>query len=385
MRISFTTNLCAHYNVGTFEVLSRTYDLDYYFYSAGEEWYWQERHGVQSGNFHFEYLPGFHLGRTRITLALISKLWKGNYDIFIKCINGRFALPVTFLIARLKHKPFILWTGVWTRLQTPAHRLFFPITRYIYTHSDAIVVYGSHTKDYLISEGVPPSKIFVAAHAVKNEAYNREVVEEEKDNLRRRLNIKPDQKVVLYLGRLEEIKGLPFLLHAFQGLNLKETVLVIAGDGALHSSLELLAKRLDIIDQVRFAGYVSPAEAPVFYSLATVFVLPSITVPTGKELWGLVINEAFNQGVPVIASDAVGAAAGGLVQDGVNGFVFPEKDTLALSQLIKQLLIDDELHTKLSLSARKNIASWDYERNVAGYCAAIEYVTRNHTDPSKPS
>ncbi len=381
MRISFTTNLCAHYNVGTFEVLSRYYDVDYYFFSAGEEWYWQERHGVRIGNFHSEYLPGFHLGRTRITLTLPVKLWRGKYDIFIKCINGRFTLPVTFLVARLKHKPFILWTGIWTRIQTPAHRIFFPITRYIYRHSDALVVYGSHTKEYLITEGVSPAKIFIATHVVKNETYNRVVSDEEKHVLRHRLNIEPDQKVVLYLGRLEEIKGLPYLLRAFQQLMLKDIVLIIAGDGELRSSLELLARELDIIEQVRFSGYVSPEEAPPYYSLASVFVLPSITMPSGKELWGLVVNEAFNQGVPVIASDAVGAAAGGLVQDGVNGFIFPERDVQALCLALKQLLADHELRLQLGQNARDTIATWDYERNVAGYRQAIEYVTTNDKNP----
>jgi glycosyltransferase involved in cell wall biosynthesis len=377
MRISFTTNLCAHYNVGTFEALSRYFDVDYFFYSAGEEWYWQERHGVRAGNFHFEYLHGFHLGRTRITLTLPVKLWRGNYDCFIKCINGRFALPVTFLIAKLKHKPFILWTGIWTRIQTSAHRLFFPITRYIYTHSDAIVVYGSHTKEYLISEGVSPAKIFIATHVVKNEIYNRVVPDEEKNVLRYRLNIEPNQKVVLYLGRLEEIKGLPYLFRAFQQATLNDAALIIGGDGSLRPSLELLARELNIIDRIRFAGYVSPEESPAYYSLASVFVLPSVTVPSGKELWGLVVNEAFNQGVPVIASDAVGAAAGGLVQDGVNGFIFQEKDVQALSLALKRLLTENELQMKLSQNARLTIASWDYERNVAGYRQAIEYVTKN--------
>jgi glycosyltransferase involved in cell wall biosynthesis len=380
MQISFTTNLCAHYNVGTFEVLSRYHDVDYYFFSAGEEWYWQQRHGVHTGNFHSEYLPGFNLGRTRVSLALPVKLWRGNYDIFIKCINGRFALPITFLVARLKNKPFILWTGIWTRLQTPAHRLFFPITRYIYKNSDAIVVYGSHTKDYLVSEGVPSEKIFIATHVVKNELYNRVITDEEKNDLRRRLNIAPGQKIVLYLGRLEEIKGIPDLLQAFQRLGLQDSLLIIAGDGALRPDLETLARELKIIDQTRFAGYVSPEASPAYYSLADSFVLPSITVPSGKELWGLVVNEAFNQGLPVIASDAVGAAAGGLVQDGVNGFIYPERDVQALSLALRRILTHNDLRMKLGQNARETIASWDYERNVEGYRQAIDYVTRSCSD-----
>ena len=51
-RVAFVNNLCAHYRVKTFETLARYYNIDYYFFSAGDEWYWQQQHGVQSGDFH---------------------------------------------------------------------------------------------------------------------------------------------------------------------------------------------------------------------------------------------------------------------------------------------------------------------------------------------
>jgi hypothetical protein len=79
MKIAFVTNLCAHYNVGTFELLARDYDMDYYFFSAGREWYWQEKHGYRQGNFHSEYLSGFQIGQTRITLSLPLKLFQKMY------------------------------------------------------------------------------------------------------------------------------------------------------------------------------------------------------------------------------------------------------------------------------------------------------------------
>lgn len=375
MRIAFITNICAHYRVKTFETLARYHDVDYYFFSMGDEWYWQQQHGVRAGDFHHEYLPGFRLGRTRVTLALPWKLWRENYDIYIKCINGRFALPVTYIVARLKRKPFILWTGIWMRLQTPFHRLAFPFTRHIYRHADAIVVYGEHVKQHLLREGVPLERIFVAAHAVDNGFYSREVSEEEKAALRQTLGITPGQKVVLYLGRLEEVKGLPYLLEAFASLQRDDAVLILAGTGSERSRLERFAQEKGIADRVRFAGYVPPEKAVPYYALAWVYVLSSITLHEGKELWGLVVNEAFNQGVPVIATDAVGATAGGLVQDGVNGFVVPERDSIALAQALRRILDNLDLREELGLNAHRIIAGWDNERMVLGFRQAIEYVT----------
>ena len=375
MKVAFVTNICPHYRIKTFEALARYYhDLDFYFFSAGKEWYWQQQHGVKSGKFHHQYLKGFEIGGTRITLSLPFKLWRGDYDVYIKCITGRFALPVTYLIARLKHRPFILWTGIWMRLQTRAHRLLFPLTRYIYHHADAIVVYGEHVKQYLITEGVSPEKIFIAYHAVDNDVYNREVSEAEKTALLQILQIEPEQKMLLYLGRLEEVKGLPYLLDAFAILQHCNTVLVLAGTGSEQQHLERLAKEKGIDHRVRFTGYVPPQETSPYYATAWVYVLPSITVPAGRELWGLVVNEAFNQGLPVVASEAVGAAAGGFVKDGVNGFVVPERDSVALANAIDCILADPGLRTRFSQNARLLVETWDNERMVLGFRQAIDYV-----------
>lgn len=377
MKVAFVTNFCPHYRVKTFETLAKYHDVDFFFFSAGDEWYWQQEHGVRTGVFHYEYLPGLRLGQTRITPSLIQKLWQRDYDVYVKGINGRFVLPITYTIARLKRVPFILWTGIWMRLQTPAHRFFFPFTRHIYRHADAIVVYGEHVKRYLVSEGVVPEKIFIAAHAVDNEIYSQTVTPQERDALYRQLKIEAGQKIVLYLGRLETGKGLSYLLDAFVSLPNHDSVLVIAGTGSKEKLLKMLVAEKGIANRVRFVGYVPPEKTPLYYNMAWVYVLPSVTTPVFKEPWGLVVNEAFNQGVPVIASDAVGAAAGGLVQDGVNGFVVPERNSEALARALEQILNDPDLRQRLSLNARNTITGWDNERMVSGFRQAIAHVHPN--------
>jgi len=375
VKVAFVTIFCPHYRIKTFETLACYHDVDYYFFSAGGEWYWQQEHGVRAGHFQYEYLPGFRLGRTRIVPTLPWKLWRGNYDVYIKCINGKFALPVTYLVARLRRKPFILWTGLWMRLQTPFHRLFFPLTRFIYRHADAIVVYGQHVKRHLTSEGVPAERVFVAAHAMDNDAYNEPVSQDETDGLREKLGIE-SRKVVLFLGRLEEVKGLDYLLEAFANLTRDDAVLILAGTGSKKAQLRSLARQMGIADRVRFAGYVQPEDTPLYYALARVLVLPSVTTPVFKEPWGLVLNEAMNQGVPVIATDAVGAAAGGLVQDGVNGFVVPERDSVALGHALQRILDDRALREQMGQNARRTIDGWDNEAMVLGFRQAIDAVAR---------
>jgi glycosyltransferase involved in cell wall biosynthesis len=375
VKIVFVTTFCPHYRQKTFELLAHYQDVDYYFFSTGGEWYWQQEHGVEIGDFHYEYLPGFRLGRTKVTLTLPWKLWRGEYSVYIKCINGRFALPITYIVARLKRKPFILWTGIWKRLQTPAHRLFFPLTRYIYRHADAIVVYGEHVKQYLISEGALSRRIYVAAHAVDNDIYYRTISIKDKGAMRRKLDITAGQKIVLYLGRLEKVKGLPYLIEAFALLQEDDSVLVIVGTGSEETQLRCLAEKKGLTGKVRFVGYVPPQETVFYYALASVCVLPSISTSYCKESWGLVVNEAFCQGVPVIATESVGAATGGLVLDGVNGLVVPERDCFALTQALQRILGDSNFRKRLEQNARRIIANWDNQRMVMGFREALNNLS----------
>jgi glycosyltransferase involved in cell wall biosynthesis len=374
MNVAFVTHFCPHYRVKTFEMLAQVYNVEYFFYSPGNEWYGQGIHGVRGGNFRYAYLSGFQLTRwTRVAPSLLTHLWRKDYAVFVKCINGRFALPVTYLIARLRRIPFVLWTGTWMTVQIPFHRLVFPLTRWLYRHADAIVVYGEHVRSYLVEQGVQKERIFVAAHAVDNSLYCRPVSPRDKARLKAHLSLE-GRKVVLYLGRLEEIKGLEYLIRAFARLSLDDAVLVVAGDGSLYKSLTALAQEQGIQTKTRFTGYVSPEDALFYYAVADLFVLPSITMPTGKETWGLVVNEAMNQGLPVIATEAVGAAAGGLVQSGVNGLVVPERDSAALAQAIERILTDAKLREEMSQNARRIIAEWDNEQMVKGFQEAIAYA-----------
>ncbi len=373
-RIAFITNFCPHYRVRTFETLGRRHDVDYYFFSSGDDWYWLREHGTSSGRFRARRTPGFRIGASRITPLLPLQLWSGRYDAYIKCINGRVALPLTFLTARLAGRPFILWTGVWMRLQTPAHRLFYPLTRFLYRHADAVVVYGSHVARFLEGEGVRPERIFVAPHAVDNPAYNRHVPPREIQSLRSRLQLEDGAKIVLFVGRLEPDKGLDVLLRAFASAAISGSVLVLAGTGSARTCLEGVAQQLGIADRVRFAGYVAPSDTVAYYAAASILVLPSMTTARFKEPWGLVVNEAFNQGLPVVASDAVGAAAGGLVQDRVNGLVVPENDAKALASSFRQMLNDAALRDAMSRNARATIATWNNDAMVSGFERAIEYA-----------
>jgi glycosyltransferase involved in cell wall biosynthesis len=84
----------------------------------------------------------------------------------------------------------------------------------------------------------------------------------------------------------------------------------------------------------------------------------------------------MNQGVPVVTSAAVGAAAGGLVRDGETGLVVPERDTAALAAALRRLLTEPGLAHRLGEAARQEVACWTNERMVEGFMAAADYAIR---------
>jgi len=376
-RIAFVHPFCSHYTAGLFKILARECDIDFFFFSDGSEWYWQAQHGVRGGGFPHEYLRGLRIGNTRITPSLPGRLLSGGYDAILSSIDGRFSMPVAYLSARVMRKPFILWTGIWSRIDTPIHRLVFPLTRRLYRHSDAVVVYGEHVKRYLVTEGVRPERIFVENHAVDNAFYSRAVPEAEKASLRNELGIPPEKKIILFLGRIEACKGLEYLIEAFARLRRSDTFLLIAGTGTERAALEREVIQRGQNEAVRFTGYVNVEEAVRYYALASACVLPSVTMPNSKETWGLVVNEAFNQGVPVIVTDAVGAAAGGLVRDRENGLIIPERDAPALASALELMLENESLRRTLSDGARVSIATWDHEQMAQGFYEAFAFVNRS--------
>jgi glycosyltransferase involved in cell wall biosynthesis len=116
---------------------------------------------------------------------------------------------------------------------------------------------------------------------------------------------------------------------------------------------------------------VDAAELRNLYDAADVLVVPSIQTRTFREPWGLVVNEAMNRKLAVICSDAVGAVAGGLVQDGRNGMVVPAGDVRALSAAMQTLVHDEELRARMGQAGAADVQAYDHAAWAAGFSQAL--------------
>jgi glycosyltransferase involved in cell wall biosynthesis len=113
------------------------------------------------------------------------------------------------------------------------------------------------------------------------------------------------------------------------------------------------------------AGFLDQAGIQRAHACAVGFV-----VSTHDETWGLVINEAMNFGLPVVATDWVGCTAD-LVVDGRNGFVVPSRDREALARALQTLVDSAELRQRFGQASIEVISQWTYDRTAAGLCHAV--------------
>ena len=116
------------------------------------------------------------------------------------------------------------------------------------------------------------------------------------------------------------------------------------------------------------------SDLPAELARSRCLVLPSITTDLAREPWGLVVNEAMHAGLPVVATDAVGAAAGGLVEDGRNGFVVPERDASALAVVLGRLVEDPALAERLGDQAREDVGRFTHSAMADAFEAAVEHA-----------
>jgi glycosyltransferase involved in cell wall biosynthesis len=107
------------------------------------------------------------------------------------------------------------------------------------------------------------------------------------------------------------------------------------------------------------------------YAGSDVVVVPSVPTRDFLEPWGLVVNEAFHQGVPVIATDAVGAAAGGLVQHERTGLIVPAGDPGALRDALGRLRADPALRRRLGSAGRDAMAAYTPAKWAEGMSRAL--------------
>lgn len=249
--------------------------------------------------------------------------------------------------ARRRETPLLVWVESTRADARLDHGAAARVRDAFVRRAAGFVVPGSASREYVRSLGVADAAIFVAPNAVDLEIFSVAVEGAHRDREATRLELGLAGVVVLYVGRFAREKGLDTLIAAARGASWNA---VLLGEGPQREELEQTAPGNVIV------GSYTPREALVpWFAAADIFVLPSLSEP-----WGMVLNEAVAAGLPIVATDHVGAAPD--LVDG-NGAIVPAGDVAALRAALDRLAEDHELRARarersLELSKRFSPTAW---------------------------
>ena len=182
------------------------------------------------------------------------------------------------------------------------------------------------------------------------------------------VGLKPEDRMILFVGRIEPLKGVDTLINAMCCLKLKDAnrpvhLAIIGGDPSASpeqmtvemARLQKMCEDLGLGKAVIFLGKRDQDTLPYYYSAAEVLVMPS-----HYESFGMVALEAMACGTPVIASEVGGLAY--LVRDGETGFTIPAEEPETLCEKLSWLLNDPELHQKMSGQAAEYAQDYAWDK-----------------------
>lgn len=329
MNIAFITNLRAPYRTLQFNEFAKIPNTNitvYYTNKPKDNRKWNTNKAV---GFKEVDLKGVKISNKYGYLNLgISKIIKNNDLILI----GGYEQPTIILlvtICKILKKDYMLtFDGISrNKVYENNNGIKEYIKKYVINGSKAIIANGEIGKLYFKERyNYESSKIYNQYLSVDNDAIQKIKTKNKIFNyeLRKKLGINKDEFVLLYSGRVIDIKNLKIVIKASKNIDIR---ILIVGGGEQEAELIKLAKQMKV--NLKITGFIEKQEELFkYYSVADAFILPSIIEP-----WGLVINEFLNFNKPIILSNQAGSSLD-LVKNGVNGFIIEPNNINSISESI---------------------------------------------------
>jgi glycosyltransferase involved in cell wall biosynthesis len=328
--------------------------------------------------YHAVFLP--NLRRTKqaggflslINVAFVRELKKNQYDAL--WVHGhRYATYLLGILAANLFRISVLMrceTHLLLSRSTVKRALRGPMMRLFYTQlCDRCLPIGTRNREFYLAHGVRSEHLFDVPYTVDNTYFTQSTAKyaEQRDAIRIELGLPTDRPIILFASKFSQRKRPMDLLQAYEQLRHKEidAALVMIGSGELEAALREYAATRPVPD-VHFMGFRNQSELPRFYAISDIFVLPSEDEP-----WGLVINEAMCGGLPIVASEEIGAVSD-LVRPETNGLTFKSGDVSQLTAHLQRLVTDEALRRRMGIQSLALIREWNLDRCTQGVLAALD-------------
>lgn len=311
----------------------------------------------------FRYLPENY--EISPSISIIEAVAKSKSS-FIKVITMTVIFFIFTFFECLKEKPDILhghWafpSGFMAYVMSTIFRKKFIVTLHgpeillskfkilerivIFGLNKSVVVANSdYTKNILTKMGVKNENIVrinVPPDFVDNMS-DTESLEQFRERFTDR-----SHKIILFAGRLVELKGCEYLIRTLLELGDLKLHLIIAGDGILRERLHDLTKSIGLESKVTFFGGASREELGLLRNISDIFVCPSIVDSRGDtDGLPMVILEALKAGLPIIASSVGGITD--IIKHEVNGLLVNQKDPVSIAKAVRRVISDEKIKKKM--------------------------------------
>lgn len=271
-------------------------------------------------------LQGYLLNRRRILSYGVNLLYVHSPECALPFLFGRHRLPVVFH-QHGSGNPVETAKYAWAR-NGPLLSLFDHMHRFIYRRSDWVVAIDRLCMEQAVCNGAR-KKVSLLMNAVDREKFRPD--QAARTSMRTLHGCRQEDTVLLFVGRLEEVKQIDHILEGIALSNWPQrNRLFLAGEGTQHAFLQKTTEKLGLEDLVTFLGKISHDRLPGYYNMADALLLPS-----KMEGVPMVVLEALACGTPVIAS-AVGGIPD-LVKHGENGLLLSPPTPQAIAAAIEEL------------------------------------------------
>ena len=366
MKVLFVTSYPSPYRVDFFNLLGQSVDLTVAFTERIE---WQKH---RSRDWFNENYSGFRAvflkDLVRIRKVMIFKdiipLLKSGFDHIILGGYSSGTLMAAIEYMKLHRIPFAIEAD--GGMISEESKLKYWGKKHFIGSASAWLSSGKATSEYFVHYGAKKDRIFLypfTSQWKKDLDQACLLSREEKDTVRGRLGIE-ESRMLLTVGQLIPRKGVDILMKAAKRLP-KDVAVVVVG---AEPTEEYLALKRDLdLANVHFVGFKVKDELADYYRAADVFVMP-----TRKDIWGLVINEAMSYGLPIVSTDRCIAALE-LVEEGVNGQIVPAEDPEALAEGILKVLDGDP--ARMGALSREKIRNYTMEKMVEAHLEYFQKVS----------
>jgi glycosyltransferase involved in cell wall biosynthesis len=254
------------------------------------------------------------------------------------------------------------------------------VLKWCFPQCSAFLCIGTRNRQFYLERGVGEEKLFETPYAVDNDFFQKRaaLARPKREGLRNSLGLQSGRPIILFAGKLQDHKGPMDLLEAYIRMSPDSRTeptpyLLFAGSGSRQAQLEQRAKSTGF-NSIRFTGFQNQTQLPALFDLCDLFVLPS-----RREPWGLVVNEAMNAAKPVVVSDVAGCAPD-LVSD-ENGWIFRAGDVNSLREVLSTALADVKRLEAMGNRSLDRIGRYTYQKDVQGLMTAADWALCQSTSP----